>query len=296
MKNMKKTGFNVLGLGMALCMGFGAMTATGAMAQPEKAVPKTTDKQPETKTTTDDLPKAEDILDRYVEVTGGKAAYDAIKSMVVTGEMRMPMDMKGKMTVHLLHPNKMLFSVDLAGIGEMRSGSDGETVWSDNMMQGPRILEGAERETALESARFGDDADWRERFKEVKCTGVADVGGKQAYEIAIVEKSGSKRTAFYEKESGLLVKQKTIAETPQGTIPTETKFQDYKKVAGVLIPHKTTTTMMSMEMSMVLEKVEVNGEVPESKFELPESIKELKEKKEKKAATPAPETKAPEKK
>ena len=35
----------------------------------------------------DDLPKAETILDKYIEVTGGKAAYEKNHSEVSTGTM-----------------------------------------------------------------------------------------------------------------------------------------------------------------------------------------------------------------
>ena len=35
----------------------------------------------------DELPKAETILDKYVEVTGGKAAYAKIHAEITTGSM-----------------------------------------------------------------------------------------------------------------------------------------------------------------------------------------------------------------
>ena len=35
----------------------------------------------------EDLPKAEVILDKYVEVTGGRAAYEKVQTQITTGTM-----------------------------------------------------------------------------------------------------------------------------------------------------------------------------------------------------------------
>ena len=43
-----------------------------------------------------DLPKGETLLDKYIEVTGGKAAYAKIHSEMMTGTMEFPaMGLKG---------------------------------------------------------------------------------------------------------------------------------------------------------------------------------------------------------
>lgn len=256
---------------------FAAAVCTSlAMAQEEQPKPseKTTETEP--------LPKAEDVLDRFVKETGGKEAYEQIKSMVITGELTLAMNMKGKMTVHVVRPNKLASSVDLTGIGEIRTGSDGETVWALDPMQGPRILEGEERETTLEATQISEDANWRERYKKFEVTGVETVKGKPAFKVELTDKHDLTRTAFYDKESGLLVKQQRTTKTPQGEIPMEIFISDYKKVGDLLLPHTTTMSAMGQEMKTTYEKIELNVEVPAEKFELPKEVKELKELKEEK--------------
>ena len=47
------------------------------------------------------------LMDKFVEVTGGKAAYDAVKSRIVKAEATMPGGgMTGKMEVHAKYPDK----------------------------------------------------------------------------------------------------------------------------------------------------------------------------------------------
>lgn len=264
------------GVGIGVC----AAVACSSFAAAQQDQPKPTEKVTET----EPLPKAEEILDRYVKETGGKEAYEQIKSMVITGEITLAMNMKGKMTVHLVRPGKLSSKVELAGIGEIRSGSDGETVWAMDPMQGPRILEGEEREMTLESAQISEEANWRERYKKFEVVGVENVKGKPAYKVELTDKHDAARTAFYDKESGLLVKQSRVTKTMQGEIPMDVFVSDYKKVGDLLVPHTTTMSAMGQEMKTTYDKIEFNVDIPAEKFELPKEVKELKDAKDKKEA------------
>ena len=286
----KRARVKVLGLGVGMFVG---LSFTGvASAQEQKAPPA------EKAAETAPLPKGAEILDRFVKETGGKEAYEKIKSIVLTGQFIMPMDMKGPTKIYVVRPNKMLQTVEVPGFGEVQSGSDGETVWSDNPMQGPKILEGEEREMTLDAARISEEANWRDRYPSAETKGVEDVKGKPAFKVELTTKSGQKRLAFYDKETGLLVKQQMTMKSDAGEMAMDILVSDYKKVGDVMLPHKSTMSVMGQEMSTVFDKIEINAEVPDSKFDLPDAVKELKAAKEKKAATPAAPstTPAPEKK
>jgi len=74
----------------------------------------------------DDLPKAENILDKYIEVTGGKAAYQKHHSEIQKGSFELAaMGLKGSLVSYRAEPNKSLTEIDLGSIGKMRDGSDG---------------------------------------------------------------------------------------------------------------------------------------------------------------------------
>src|SRR5688572_1179147 len=75
----------------------------------------------------DDLPKGETIMDKYVEATGGKAAYAKVKSDVSTGEMTLgAMGLKGKLVSYSQAPDKRLMEITIEGIGKISEGSNGE--------------------------------------------------------------------------------------------------------------------------------------------------------------------------
>jgi hypothetical protein len=300
MNAARKTRSRFLGLGVSIVTGIAMVSVGSAWAvQPEPKKPEAV--KPAADTPTAPLPKGEEIMDRFVKETGGKEAYEAIKSVVLTGQITMS-GIKGEMKIYVKDPGKLFSQVTLPKIGDMKSGSDGETVWTDHPLQGPMIVEGAAKEMTLESSRIGEEANWSERFTDVLCVGEEAIKGNPAYKVEMKAKDGQKRTSFYDKASGLLVKQVMVVSLPQGEFLTEVEISDYRKVGDLLFPHKTNTKAMMQEMVTVYEKIDLNADVPDSIFELPAEVKELKEKKamkakkaaESKGAEPAP--KAPEKK
>jgi len=103
----------------------------------------------------DDLPKGEAILDKYIEVTGGKAAYAKLHSEISTGTMEMAaMGLKGTLTAYSAEPNRRLAEFTLPGIGKMLDGTNGDVAWATNPIQGPRIKEGDEKGQALLEGQF----------------------------------------------------------------------------------------------------------------------------------------------
>ena len=98
----------------------------------------------------DALPKADTILDKYVEVTGGKAAYSKLRTETSTGTMEMgAMGVKGTVVSYHAEPNQSFVETTLGGVGKIVEGSNGDIAWEMSAMQGARIKEGDEKGQAL---------------------------------------------------------------------------------------------------------------------------------------------------
>ncbi|MBU0609760.1 MAG: hypothetical protein KKI08_17870 [Armatimonadetes bacterium] len=66
------------------------------------------------------LPKADTILDKYVEVTGGKAAYAKITNRVAKGTLEiMGAGLKFDITVHVAAPNKSYSLMESKELGKI---------------------------------------------------------------------------------------------------------------------------------------------------------------------------------
>jgi hypothetical protein len=127
----------------------------------------------------DELPKAETILDKYVEATGGKAAYQKHHSEISKGTLELSaLGLKGAVTSYRAEPDKSLTEIDLGSLGKSREGSDGKVFWSLSSMMGPHVKEGPEKAQAMLSAKFNAELNWRDIFKDVKTTGYGH-GGRE---------------------------------------------------------------------------------------------------------------------
>jgi len=222
------------------------------------------------------LPKGEDILDKNLEATGGKAAREKCKNRVEKGTIEITsIGIKGEVTIFAAAPNKMYFVTKLEGIGQIEEGCDGKVAWSINPTTGPRIKEGAERDSALRRADLEADANWRKYTKKAECTGEETVDGKPCYKVELTMTDGQTRTHCYDKSSYLLLKSSGAEKTANGDVNAESVFSDFRKVDGVLLPFKTKQTVISTEIIVTIDKVEHNVEIPENRFDLPGDIKKL---------------------
>ena len=230
----------------------------------------------------ENVPTAEEVIAKYVEVTGGLEKYKSIKSMHQQGSMSIPVaGIEGTIDLKMISPDKLAVSVELSGAGNETSGSDGETVWSSSTMTGDRILTGKEAEQTLLEADLRRIYDPASVYKSMEVVGVEEVDGEKCYKLKIIRNSGDEQFEFYSVETGLQTQSKLTAQSPMGPIKIDVEISDYKDVDGLKLPHKMTQTFVDqgMKMEVVMEKIELNPEFEEGTFDLPENIQKIADKK-----------------
>ncbi|HEY1343039.1 MAG TPA: DUF620 domain-containing protein [Bryobacteraceae bacterium] len=224
----------------------------------------------------DDLPKAETILDKYVEATGGKAAYAKVHSEMSSGTMELTaMGIKGKMVTYAAEPDKAYTEVTMEGLGKFQDGTNGEVAWSISAMQGPRIKEGDEKAEALRRAKFNSDVDWRKTYDKAETVAVEAVNGKDCYKVVLTPKTGAPVTRYYDKETNLMTKMVMTMKSPMGEISAESYPSDYRKEGEILMPHKVLQKAASQEFTFTVDSVQFNPDIPKEKFDLPGEIQAL---------------------
>jgi hypothetical protein len=222
------------------------------------------------------LPKAETILDRFVEVTGGKAAYEKRKNEVETGTLEFKAQgLKGSVTRYTAEPAEEYLVMEIDGVGKIESGINKGVVWDKNPMLGPRIKSGAERAQALREGTFNASLHWREFYPKVETTGIETIDGEPCYKVVLTPKEGNPETTYYQKKSGLAVKTTTIAVSPMGDVPLEAISADYKNFGGVTVATKMTQKAAGQEFTITIQDVKINQPVPADRFEPPAEIKAL---------------------
>jgi hypothetical protein len=222
------------------------------------------------------LPKGDLILDRYVEATGGKDAYDKVHTEKWTGTFELiGKGVKGAVTAYRSEPNKSVTVVELEGIGSIQDGTDGETAWSLSSLQGPRIKQGDERAVTMREAMLRGAVEWRKLYKSAETTGVENVDDQACFKVLLTPNEGKPETRYFDKKSNLLVKLTMQLPSPMGEVPTETLLSDYKEQNGVTAPRKVHQKALGQEFLITINQVEYNVDMPKDRFDLPAEIKAL---------------------
>jgi len=221
-------------------------------------------------------PTAEKILDRFVEATGGIKAYDKLQNSVVKGSLDIPAaGITLDIVAYSARPNKAYSKAEAPAIGSFESGTDGAICWENSVMQGARVLEGAELAEKLRESAFESMAYWRAIYDTVTVAGVDTVAGSPCYAVVLKAKEGKPRTYCFDQKSGLLAKTRSIVASQMGDIPVEAFPTDYRKEGDILVSHKTTMKLMSQERVMTITSVAYNVAIPDSVFAIPAAIQEL---------------------
>jgi hypothetical protein len=217
-----------------------------------------------------ELPSGESILDRYVEVTGGAAAYKSRTSEAVTGTFAITAaGLTGQLQA-FLKPGLHRLRIELPGVGVIESGVKDGVAWANDPFAGPRIVTGFQAELAIGSARPGAAAYWRERYPTVKTTGIEDVNGEPAYRVVHTLAKGDSLTGLYSVGSGLLLKLEFSAE-----VPVEQFLEAYAGVEGILTPTRVVQMAAGQRIVMTFTSLETNVEIPDERFDLPEGVQAL---------------------
>ncbi|HEV8040539.1 MAG TPA: hypothetical protein VGP62_16840 [Bryobacteraceae bacterium] len=224
----------------------------------------------------DELPKAETILDRFVEVVGGKAAFEKHHNEVTHGNMEfVGRGLKGTMTVYQAAPDQIRVTIDIEGAGKFDSGTSGDVAWENSAMSGPRIKQGIEKSDAFRDATFNSALYWRKLYTKAETSGVETVQDHECYKVVLTPPKGNPTTHYYDKKSGLLIKTATTRATQMGDIAAEIFADDYRKEGDILAAHKITNKLPSQEIQITVQSLEFNVDMPKDRFDMPDDIKAL---------------------
>jgi hypothetical protein len=185
------------------------------------------------------------------------------------------MGIKADLTIYGAEPDNMYSLLEGEGLGKIEGGVSGDVAWEETALTGPRLKEKEEKALALREAAFHGTVQWRKLYKKAECVGMETVNEKPCYKVVLTPNEGKPVTSYYDQKSNLLVKIEMTVVTPMGEIPFESYPGDYKRIDGILIPHKTVIKVMGQERMITIESVEHNVDMPKDRFALPEDIQAL---------------------
>ena len=219
---------------------------------------------------------AEQILDRYISITGGELAYRAATGEAAEGEGVLPNGLKMKIATFTSTDGQMYMNMEIPGVMKMERGLSAGAGWEITAASGARLLEGGDLLDLQDSARLFSAALWRPYFAKVEWDGRETVAGKKCDRIKLYEKNGDVVRRWIDHDSGLLVRYETINREGGVKKVSTMSLHEYKTVDGIYAP-----TRMLMEdgdakgMTIRLYKLAYREQIPASRFGIPEAVKKL---------------------
>jgi hypothetical protein len=226
--------------------------------------------KPEPKVPAGTLPTVDQILDKYVQALGGKEALEKQTSRSSKGTFELPaMGATGTFAGEEKAPNKSLRVIEITGLGKLDGGYDGKVAWSRDPIQGLREMSGAELVMTKIDAEFYQPLKMKELYKKLEVKGKEKVGSADAFVVEATPSEGNPLKLYFDASTGLLIRQDAETETPQGKLPTESLFEDYRVVDGVRLPFVLKMNTPAFGWVIKVEEYKHNVAIDDAKFNKP---------------------------
>jgi tetratricopeptide (TPR) repeat protein len=188
-------------------------------------------------------PSTDQIVEQYIAARGGREKIAALKSIVIRGEYREGEHVSPTATMALMRPYYKLVGDPDRKIGDVAEGYDGST-WEYYGDPGVVLRTvGAASAAGRHRARFDHPLiDYRRHGTDVQVLGTAMVGERPAYRLLLTLQDGFREEALIDRQTFLLLAERKAAPIHAfgEKVTTETRFNDYRPVEGVLFSFLTT--------------------------------------------------------
>jgi hypothetical protein len=223
------------------------------------------------------LPKPDELYAKYIEATGGEEAIRRHSSRKVGGRWLMPtMGIEGRFRMYTSAPTNMLMVLDAPGMGEIRTGYNGEVGWTAGDVTGTMLMEEKELADLKIDADFFYPLTYRKHFTELKTVEKKEFEGKECYHVRGTRRTGDEVSIHFDAESGLLIGSSGVRRSEHGAINIVSIFSNYEVIDGVNTPRLMRMNMPDLGIVQHFHMDEVSyGDVDPSVFETPASIQRL---------------------
>jgi hypothetical protein len=219
------------------------------------------------------LPSAEQIIAKYEQAIGGRAAHDKLKSRIMKGTQITSDGTALPLEVYQVAPNKLATIVTTKG-GPMMSGYNGNVGWMKNA-RGQREMSGGQLAQMKLAAAFAGDFMFREMYPGMAVVGKEKINEREAYVLASQVSDHRTERLYFDTETGLLLRILSSTQTLLAPLPEQTDFEDYRDVDGVKLPFTIRQSFVDPWTGWTRKFTEIKHNVPvdDTKFNMPPAPK-----------------------
>ena len=218
---------------------------------------------------------ADELLEKNLKAMGGKDKLMALKSMRLTGKMKMG-PMEAPITIVKARPSEMRVDFVIQGMTGT-SAYDGTTGWTLMPFMGnkdPQKMTEAQLKDIRVQADFdGPTFDYKAKGNKVDFAGKEDVQGTPAYKLHVTTKEGKESNVYLDAETYLVIRTESTQNIQGQDLEMESSIGDYKTVDGLTMPYSMESHVKGKEamggQSITVDKIELNPKVDAAMFAMP---------------------------
>lgn len=219
---------------------------------------------------------ADEIIQKNIDAKGGRDKMKAVQSIRMSGKMTMGGGMEAPVIMEMARPNKLRMEFTFQGMTGIQA-YDGTTGWMVMPFMGkkdPEPVAGDDLKQIEDQADIdGMLVDYKDKGHQVEYLGKGEVEGTPVHKLKVTKKSGDTVTLFLDADSFLEImaegKTKVRGQEMEGV----TTFGDYKEVGGMVFAHSIQSKPKGAPegggMTISIDKIEVNPDLPAARFEMP---------------------------
>jgi outer membrane lipoprotein-sorting protein len=219
-------------------------------------------------------PSADQVFDKYLQAVGGAQKAAAIASVVFKGTYEGYAEPKAPVDIYVKAPNQRTMIVHTDG-GDRTTTTDGSNGWmaapaADKPFPVIRYTGGD-----LDAVRLDAVLSFPAGIKQAitkPLVGSSSIDDKDVIVVQGTANGGrSSVKLYFDKQSGLLVRKVSYADTTIGRVPIQVDYSDYRDVAGtaVKLPFHVITTWTNGRSDVLLTSAETNVAIDAAKFNQP---------------------------
>lgn len=208
---------------------------------------------------------ADQIVNKYIDAIGGKAAWSKVNSLVMTGSVKVQgAELSVISTIVDKKGMRQEFSVNGMTGYQIVTPDSG---WNFSPFQGQKAPEPITADDLKESQDNldvqGNLIDYAAKGHTVELLGKDDVDGVETYKLKETLKNGKIETIYIDPETFLIIRDVTKQKANGQEVESKTDLSNYKKLPeGILVP-------MSIKLpfgELIITDVKVNSNVDPSIF------------------------------
>ncbi len=217
------------------------------------------------------------IVRAHLDAIGGPDRLGAVRNLTIKGSLTIPeANLQGTVTSVSTINNQSLATVELNGVGTLRSGFVDQRAWEISPIDGAKIKNGGQTALAAFDSRPFPLINYQSVFNRLKVIPTEEFLGRASSVLEGQLTDGQAIKLYFDPESHFHIGTRVTLELELlGETELTYSFEDYRATGGILISHKQTVITPFMRQNTEIDEVNVNKELDPKMFEAPEEIKAL---------------------